>query len=184
MVYSNIFRPRKGPETLKAQMEIMAWSQADCGLKCCTSQILDLPFSLKLEKDTHQHTVHIPEKIWTFLSSHQEAAKNLDSQGFQFTWGEYASQTQRKNWVHVAVQYKTSAFKLKVWPQASATLYLQSWPVRFFRWTGDKICRKLRHSWYIFSGRTNNWYSCLLWQKVLKSHFCSSRKQIEKTQAQ
>lgn len=63
MVYSNVPRPRKDTEKLKAQMEIMAWSPADCGLKCCSSQSLDLPFSLKLKKDTHQHTVHIPEKI-------------------------------------------------------------------------------------------------------------------------
>lgn len=35
MVYSNICRPRKDTEKLKVQMEIMAWSQTDCGLKHC-----------------------------------------------------------------------------------------------------------------------------------------------------
>ena len=96
MIYSNTSRARKDLEKLKAQMEIMTWSWADCELKRGTLQILDLFFSLKLEmKDTHQHTVHMPEKIWTFFAFHQEAA--LDSQGFQFTLGEYTSQIQGRN---------------------------------------------------------------------------------------
>lgn len=64
MIYSNISRVRKDSEKLKAKMEIMLWSRADSALKSGTFQILDLFFSLKLEKkDTHKHTVSIPEKI-------------------------------------------------------------------------------------------------------------------------